>query len=155
MTSYYDAVQYPWLEQFNSIYNALLNIGYTNVPADLQPAYAAALKTGGAIDDEIQAGTTIDADTVNEWMFPTHNLVMRIQPASQLATQTAQPVSNSTPYSAIDQSIIQPIETSAASAASAITAGASQAFASLPWPWIGLAVATVVIVPALLAPGRR
>ena len=99
MSSYYNAVQYPWADQFEQVYTALEN-AKPNVPAQYQTAYLAALRTAGTIDDQMQAGTTINADTVNEFLFAAHNLVARF-PSGNLPALTNQTYQDSTPGGAI------------------------------------------------------
>lgn len=101
MTSYYNSVQYPWADNFEQVYHDLEAVA-ANVPANYQTAYQAAMKTANTIDDMMQAGTTIDADTVNEFLFAAHNLVARF-PSGNLPQETGQTYSNSTPGGAIEQ----------------------------------------------------
>lgn len=111
-SGYYNSVQYPWLTQFDQVYEDLKTVG-PHVPANYQSAYNAVLKSGHAIQDAIDAGNTISADNVNQWLYASHNLVARF-PSGNLPSETDQTVSDSTilsPYAQDTDTMLSEIET--------------------------------------------
>lgn len=134
--SYYDAVQYPWLQTFKDNYSALIGVR-SRVPSNMKSAYDAAVKTGSTINTEIKNGTTIDADIVNNWFYSVKMLADRMNDKA-LSTQFDDNAVNSDPFVSFEYAAHQ-IQT---------------ALPSVPWELIIGGIAAVIIIPLLLN-GRK
>jgi hypothetical protein len=120
-------------------------------PANMEAARLKMIEGGQQIVSDINSGVDVASDDAQEWIYQSGLFAQRLP-----ATLGSAMLSNANQAATLPgDSLTAPLQHMASDAATAAANAARSALAGMPWPWIGLGVAAVIILPALLAPGRR